>query len=219
MINKVPVFGFGGKPSFPEFTSSQIPYCFPCTGNITSSEVVGLSGIMEVYAYALQHVMLSGPKLFAPLIKQSANVAKLNKRKKNGAYSILLILTDGEIHDETETIDTIVAAAYLPLSIVIVGVGPADFKKMEILDRSDELVSSQGKKCVRDFVQFVAFRDFNDMVHLGREVLAEIPEQVVEYMKIMKVKPLPPGQFPVIDVSNVQNVENLQKVRNGNLVK
>lgn len=33
-----------------------------------------------------------------------------------------------------ETIDTICYAAYLPLSIIIVGVGIGDFSNMEILD-------------------------------------------------------------------------------------
>ena len=37
---------------------------------------------------------------------------------------------DGEITDMTDTVDRIVAASRLPLSIVIVGVGGADFKNM-----------------------------------------------------------------------------------------
>eukprot|EP01050_Picozoa_sp_SAG11_P000774 SAG11_NODE_27_length_23309_cov_10.579362_13_plen_52_part_00 len=36
-----------------------------------------------------------------------------------------------------ETISTIVAASGLPLSIVIVGVGGADFDAMEVLDADD----------------------------------------------------------------------------------
>ena len=52
-------------------------------------------------------------------------------------YFILLILTDGVITDMDQTKQAVVAASGLPMSIIIVGVGGADFKMMEELD-SDE---------------------------------------------------------------------------------
>jgi len=55
---------------------------------------------------------------------------------------ILLILTDGEIHDMDNTIDTIIQAAYLPISIIIIGIGDADFTNMEILDGDDGLFNN-----------------------------------------------------------------------------
>lgn len=48
-------------------------------------------------------------------------------------------MTDGEIHDMEATKDSIVAAATLPLSIIIVGIGNADFSNMNILDGIIEL--------------------------------------------------------------------------------
>ena len=42
----------------------------------------------------------------------------------------MIICQDGEITDMHRTIDRIVAASSLPLSIVIVGVGGANFTKM-----------------------------------------------------------------------------------------
>ena len=47
------------------------------------------------------------------------------------------------------TIDQIVSASTLPLSIVIVGVGSADFSKMEILDADDEPLKSNGRVMAR----------------------------------------------------------------------
>jgi hypothetical protein len=44
------------------------------------------------------------------------------------SYNILLILTDGEIHDMQATVDLIVQASELPLSIIIIGVGNEKFK-------------------------------------------------------------------------------------------
>lgn len=52
-------------------------------------------------------------------------------------YHVILMLTDGCIHDMRETIDLIVAASELPLSIIIIGIGDADFKNMEILDADE----------------------------------------------------------------------------------
>ena len=49
-------------------------------------------------------------------------------------YFVLLIITDGVITDFAETKAAIVAASRLPLSIIIVGVGRADFSAMEELD-------------------------------------------------------------------------------------
>jgi hypothetical protein len=46
----------------------------------------------------------------------------------------MLILTDGDLHDISETKSLIVAASELPCAIIIVGVGNSDFKLMEILD-------------------------------------------------------------------------------------
>jgi hypothetical protein len=42
-------------------------------------------------------------------------------------YSVLLIITDGAINDPDETVDTIVELSYFPASVIIVGVGDADF--------------------------------------------------------------------------------------------
>ena len=47
-------------------------------------------------------------------------------------YLILLIITDGAIHDMDETVAAIVAACELPLSILIVGVGNDDFSSMQV---------------------------------------------------------------------------------------
>ena len=52
-------------------------------------------------------------------------------------------------------------AADLPLSIIIVGVGSADFEAMEELDGDTvRLTSPDGRVAARDIVQFVPFRNF-----------------------------------------------------------
>lgn len=50
----------------------------------------------------------------------------------------MLIITDGVISDLQKTIDQVVRGSDLPLSIVIVGVGEADFSSMDVLDADDD---------------------------------------------------------------------------------
>jgi len=56
---------------------------------------------------------------------------------------VLLILTDGEIHDMEPTKISLVDAAFLPISIIIIGIGNADFTNMEILDGDEGLIDQK----------------------------------------------------------------------------
>ena len=89
-----------------------------------------------------------------------------------------MIITDGIINDMEKTIDEIVRGSDLPLSIVIVGVGGADFAAMDQLDGDDEPLYSKKyrKYWSRDIVQFVPFEEFKgDTLRLAKETLEEIP--------------------------------------------
>lgn len=72
------------------------------------------------------------------------------------------------ITDLDQTRTAIVNASKLPMSIIIVGVGGADFDAMEFLDGDDGVLrSSSGEPAVRDIVQFVPFRKFQNVSNLG----------------------------------------------------
>ncbi len=79
-----------------------------------------------------------------------------------------------------------------PLSIVIVGVGDADFSAMNVLDADDVPLVHRGRRMSRDIVQFVAFRDFEggrNGAMLARETLREIPGQLVSYFLSRGIRP------------------------------
>lgn len=60
-----------------------------------------------------------------------------------------------------DTRDAIVHASHLPMSVIIVGVGNADFSDMQMLDGDDGILRSpKGEPVLRDIVQFVPFRNF-----------------------------------------------------------
>lgn len=66
----------------------------------------------------------------------------------------------------------------LPLAIIIVGVGDADFEAMDILDSDGEFLYSETYKkyMEADIVQFVPFNQFKHSPHLlAKETLYEVP--------------------------------------------
>ena len=74
---------------------------------------------------------------------------------------MLLLLTDGVLSDMGDAKAAIVAASKLPMSLIIVGVGGADFTDMNELDGDDGVLKSpHGEPACRDIVQFVPFREF-----------------------------------------------------------
>jgi hypothetical protein len=105
---------------------------------------------------------------------------------------ILLILTDGVIHDKEEVKDLLVQCGRLPLSVIIIGIGNGeDWSAMRELDDDDcQMADRQGNKTQRDLVQFVEFSKHNNNgVELAREVLEELPRQVEEYHTLAKLTP------------------------------
>lgn len=91
----------------------------------------------------------------------------------------------------TQTIDAIVEASVLPLSIIIVGIGNSEFQNMDILDADEVPLVSRGKQMARDIVQFVPFNRFRNASteRLAEEVLQELPAQFLSYMKAKQIAP------------------------------
>ena len=109
---------------------------------------------MSAYTSSLYSVSLAGPTMFGPVINKAAEIATQSLQYSNNKYFVLLIITVcnkilcmtsvgqcyltehfcrmGVLTDIQETKDCIVRASDLPLSILIVGVGNADFKQMEV---------------------------------------------------------------------------------------
>ncbi|XP_055562531.1 copine-9 isoform X3 [Falco biarmicus] len=236
-----PAYGFGAKLP----PDGKISHQFPLNNNVDNPNCAGIEGVLESYLQSLRTVQLYGPTNFAPVINQVAGAAA--QVTDGSQYHVLLIITDGVISDMLQTKEAIVTASALPMSIIIVGVGPAEFEgelvfgdtregrwklcpflrdafsvleermvflslvatpprlsdtgcplpAMEELDGDEVRVSSRGRFAERDIVQFVPFRDYVDdsgnqvlsMARLAKDVLAEIPEQLLSYMKTRDIKP------------------------------
>ncbi|ELW48270.1 Copine-4 [Tupaia chinensis] len=215
-----PAFGFGARIP-PEYTVS---HDFAINFNEDNPECAGIQGVVEAYQSCLPKLQLYGPTNIAPIIQKVAKSASEETNTKEASqYFILLILTDGVITDMADTREAIVHASHLPMSVIIVGVGNADFSDMQMLDGDDGILRSpKGEPVLRDIVQFVPFRNFKHREYwpcppprhdyslhsgqshrpmalvecgkaspaaLAKSVLAEVPNQVVDYYNGKGIKP------------------------------
>ncbi|XP_048765643.2 copine-3-like [Ostrea edulis] len=188
-----PALGFGAK-----LPDGKVSMEFAINFNPSNPYCAGIGGVLEAYKTCIQRVNLYGPTNVAPIVYHVARFAEQGQKEEGTkgahAYFVLLLLTDGIITDMDKTRDAIVYASGLPMSLIIVGVGEADFSDMNFLDGDDGVLKgANGRPALRDIVQFVPFRDFKmtSGAELARHVLAEVPQQVVQYYKMRKIPPKP----------------------------
>lgn len=185
------MLGYGAR--IPNQTGTS--HCFALNGNIFDPEVDGIDGVVEAYEHSIKNVSLGGPTNFAPILKIVNEMTEAMKcSQKDQKYNILMIITDGQISDMEATVDQIVYGSELPLSIIIVGVGSADFSAMDELDADEVPLYSKlyKKKMSADIVQFVPFREFaNNPMMLAKETLEEVPGQMLDYFRRRNITPNP----------------------------
>jgi hypothetical protein len=177
---KYPVFGFGAK------YDGVVRHCFQCG---PSEEVDGVDGIINAYRQTFASgLIMSGPTVFTEVIQtaaaRAASAQEAAKAQGKQTYSVLLILTDGAVSDVQATARCIDQIDENPLSIVIVGIGSADFSSMQFLDDNSGDI---------DIAQFVKFNDCKySQSALTEATLDEIPNQLVKYYLRHGINPNPP---------------------------
>jgi len=180
---KFPVVGFGAK------YGGVVRHCFQCG---PQEEVDGVNGILAAYRQTFQTgLAMSGPTVITEVIQTAAaraissQEAAMQEGKQR--YTVLLILTDGAVSDVQETARCIDAIDTAPLSIVIVGIGSADFSGMQFLDDNSGDI---------DIAQFVEFNKHKSNPHsLSSATLDEIPNQLEKYFVRHNIMPNPPVQL------------------------
>ena len=179
-----PVYGFGAQIN----GENQPNMCFNVNMK-ENPEIYTIDNVIQEYRKSFNHLKLAGPSQFAPLIKRAIATIKMENNPLK--YHVLLILTDGVINDMRETIDALVDGSFLPLSVIIIGIGNDHFKEMIELDGDDiPLVNSHGVKRMRDLVQFVPFNRYKfNPNELAAQVLEEVPRQIIEYYTMNKIDP------------------------------
>ncbi|GAX19852.1 hypothetical protein FisN_1Lh692 [Fistulifera solaris] len=179
-----PVYGFGAK------YAGEVRHCFQCG---PQEEVKGVSGVLDAYHKVFASgLVMSGPTVFTEVIETAAAKAQssLDMAQQRGSqtYTVLLILTDGAVSDAHATARCLDQASDAPLSVVIVGVGNADFSSMQFLDDA----AGPGKRDIAQFVEFNKHK--HNSASLTSETLKEVPTQLTKYFLSHGIAPLPPLQ-------------------------
>ncbi|WOL03666.1 hypothetical protein Cni_G12386 [Canna indica] len=131
--NLIPCYGFGDASTHDQDVFSFYPNDRPCDG---------FQDALARYRELLPHLRLAGPTSFAPIIEMAMTIVE----KSGGQYHVLVIIADGQVtrsvdtqsghlsSQEQKTIDAIVKASGLPLSIILVGVGDGPWDMMKEFD-------------------------------------------------------------------------------------
>lgn len=186
--DRIPAFGFGAKIG----PNQQVSHCFPVS---TQGDALcqGVDGLIHAYKSTLQMIQLYGPTMFSQLLQKVILMVSYRQKAAQSAgnstlaYTVLLILTDGEISDYDATLEKLIVLSRLPVSVVIIGLGNEDFSKMRLLDSSNGPLRRGIETASRSFVQFVPYNEFRgDLSLLAEKVLGHIPEQVIGYIEYQK---------------------------------
>ncbi|KAH0933724.1 E3 ubiquitin-protein ligase RGLG1 [Brassica rapa] len=131
--NLIPCFGFGDASTHDQDVFSFYPEGRSCNG---------FEQVLARYRDIVPHLKLAGPTSFAPIIEMAMTVVE----QSSGQYHVLVIIADGQVTrsvdtehgqlspQEQRTVDAIVKASALPLSIVLVGVGDGPWDMMQEFD-------------------------------------------------------------------------------------
>ncbi|XP_048551338.1 protein BONZAI 3-like, partial [Triticum urartu] len=157
---------------------------FDVYGLVFLSQLTGVAEAFAAYESTLKLVSLAGPTMFGPVINKAAEIVSHSVENGSKTYSVLLIITAGEFTDKQETVDSIVRASELPLSIIIVGIGDADFTEMKMLEAGygKRLESSTGHVASRNIVQFARMKKNRSAAKVLQGLLDKLPGQLVEYI-------------------------------------
>jgi len=172
--NLIPVYGFGDVNTGDRACFNLNPSGEPCEG---------FEAVLDLYNQQTPSINLSGPTNFAPVINQTIDIVKQER-----GYHILVLIADGQVNAEKETVEAIVRASHYPMSIIMIGVGDGPWAMMEDFD--DGL-----PKRKFDNFQFVPFH--STMQKYGKnkaafalEALMEVPDQYRAIQKLQLLEAL-----------------------------
>ncbi|KAG8366912.1 hypothetical protein BUALT_Bualt16G0017200 [Buddleja alternifolia] len=131
--NLIPCYGFGDASTHDQDVFGFYPDERFCNG---------FEEVLSRYRELVPHLKLAGPTSFAPIIEMAMTVVE----QSGGQYHVLLIIADGQVTrsvdtehgqlspQEQKTVQAIVEASKLPLSIILVGVGDGPWDTMKEFD-------------------------------------------------------------------------------------
>ncbi len=172
--NIIPTYGFGDILS----KDSSVFHLTPEPQ--TNRHCVGFEEVLKVYNDITPNIRLSGPTSYVPMINKAIEWCM---SRETSSYHILVIIADGQVCNEKDTIKAIEKASNYPLSILVVGVGDGPW---------DQMVNFDDKIKNRKFDNF-QFANYHELISKARKKgLNEDP--VFANMALMEI----PDQFKCI---------------------
>jgi hypothetical protein len=180
------ISGFGACPSSSEKVSDY--FLLP-----SSTEEKGASPTLHAlssYVQAQHNVELGDRTLFAPTLEKWITEAwKVEQARKQGQkgkkYIIGILLTDGECDDLEECQQLLVAHEHFPFSVIFVGVGTSDFKRLQSLVATNQqpLKTKAGLTASRRMTTFVSYQEArkDGPFLLAKNLLASTTDQIEKF--------------------------------------
>jgi len=108
------------------FGSEQANKVGGCVG---IKDCKGQADLIATYRSTIKEQTLSGPTSFIPLIRETMRRCRETKK-----FHLVLIITDGAVHDEKDHYAVLNEASHLPMAVVCAGVGDGPWDAMERFD-------------------------------------------------------------------------------------
>lgn len=216
---KLSLLGFGAK--LPK--SDKTSHCFPLCPE--SVYVYGTKSAITYYKTSVEKLQFSGPTRIKKIIAMAESLAVKQPTQDNQLYHVLIIITDGVINDIDDAIERIVSISHLPLSIIFVGVGPADFSLMEIFNYYHERPLSldchgSNTSCRRN-THFVEYHRDNTSTGgnqlVARDAFAVLSTQIIEFMKSKDITPNRPNISMDTNSASLSELIEMNGIEQGSL--
>lgn len=176
-------YGFGDVNTRDESVFCFMPNDEPC-GNLDQA--------MTRYENIAPAVELSGPTSFAPLIRKAIEIVEDGGRQ----YHCLVIIADGQVTKEGDTVKAIQDASSYPLSIIMIGVGEGPWDTCRVFDNR-----LHGRRF--DNFRFVEHRCLKrgDAQALALSALAEVPDQYRAIRRLGLISGSEGASHPMADLA------------------
>ncbi|KAH0787738.1 Copine family protein [Histomonas meleagridis] len=165
--------------------NQQIYHAIPLTNKSGSSDLNRVKELGAAYWRILEKIQFDETCEITPSTLEALELIK--GQKDPSKYMVFLILINGDPLDLDKFIDLLFGSQNEPLSVVIVGIGTAEFNQTETKLRESPLKNSEGKEFEREFVKFLKFNDFENIDNMTEVALKDVAEQAANWIEILEM--------------------------------